>query len=300
MKKVLPLFTTCAILSGCFGSGSEEYNDSIKDHSSYHCHNQTFDPNSVRSTSEVKYISCDIENFTNGDLSGLALFENLESLSIENRNQSPDKVVFDSDWTPKLKSLYLDTVKFETFSLSAMKEVERISIYYSEMPEINVTNLSMLTHLIIGNTNLELETLDLSYNPEIQLLLIRNTNIKDLTFANNDKLSEIILEAVNSRTIELINLPSLRILSMYDGVLEKLYIDLPSLEYASIYNNKLTSVDFSGSPELSGLALYDNLITDINVDVNEKLTRLDLTGNPLSEKTKAYLDTLTWIEDLKY
>ena len=300
MKKVLPLFTTCAILSGCFGAGSEEYNDSIKDHSSYHCHNQTFDPNSVRSTSEVKYISCDIENFTNGDLSGLALFENLESLSIENRNQSPDKIVFDSDWTPKLKELYVKSIKFETISLSALKSVEKITISSSDMPEIDITNLSALTFLNINNTNLELEKLDLSYNPEIQRLIINRTNIENLTFSNNDKLSEIMLGAVNSRTIELINLPSLRSLSMYDGVLEKLYIDLPSLEYASIYNNKLTSVDFSGSPELLGLALSNNLITDINVDVNEKLTRLDLTGNPLSEKTKAYLDTLTWIEELKY
>ena len=87
---------------------------------------------------------------------------------------------------------------------------------------------------------------------------------------------------------------------MYDGVLEKLYIDLPNLEYAVLKNNKLTSVDFSGSPELSSLNLSNNLITDINVDVNEKLTSLDLPGNPLSEKTKAYLDTLTWIEELKY
>jgi uncharacterized protein YjbI with pentapeptide repeats len=292
--RIIFFFILFSLLVGC-GVAVEDPSEG-----KYRCLNGSFDPNSIKDKAEIKKIYCRIEDFTDVNLSSLALFENLEDLSLISNNQSSDKVIFNSDWTPKLKILYLDSIKFETISLSALKNVERITISSSDMPEIDVTNLNTLTYLNINKTNLELETLDLSYNPEIQRLKIDRTNIKDLTFSNNDKLFDIELFSINIQTIELINLPSLTGLTMHHGVLEKLYIDLPNLEYAVLKNNKLTSVDFSGSPELSSLDLSNNLITDINVDVNEKLTRLDLTGNPLSEKTKAYLDTLTWIEDLKY
>lgn len=301
MKKVLTLFTTCAILSGCFGSGSEEYNDSIKDHSSYHCQNQTFDPNSVRDLAEVEKVHCDIQDFPNEDLSQLSQFTNLTTLYLDGRQtMEQQSIIFNSSWTPKLKTLSLNNINFETIDLSQLEQINRLSLNNVNMPSLDLTNLETLKHFILNKTNLT--SLDLSYNAALEEVLIKETKIELFDFSGNTKLIELSL-AWNSETnssIELTNQPALKHLSILNQEIKNLYVNLPNLERANFNNNKLTSVDFSGSPELSTLLLWDNLLTDINVDANKKLSHLNLTGNPLTEEARSYLKTLTWIDNLEY
>ncbi|WP_404395615.1 hypothetical protein [Pseudoalteromonas phenolica] len=299
MHKTIVLLSVSALLSGCFGSGHEEYNESLKDHSVYHC--QSFDPNSVRDKAEVESVYCDIQDFPAGDLSGLSQFPNLKTLSLDGR-QTMDQlnVVYHSSWTPKLEWLNLKNINFETIDLSQLEQINRLSLNNVNMSSLDMSGLSGLQHFQLVKSNLT--TLDLSYNTEIETLVLDETQITHFNFSNNTKLTELTL-ALNNKaasSIELTNQPALKSLSILSQELETLYINLPKLESAHLSNNKLTAIDFSGSPELSAVQLADNLITNLNVDTNLKLSRLVLTGNPLTEETKSYLETLTWIEELEY
>ncbi|MAD89627.1 MAG: hypothetical protein CMK64_07980 [Pseudoalteromonas sp.] len=300
MHKTIVLLSASALLSGCFG-GHEEYNESLKDHSTYHCQNQSFDTNSVRDKAEVESVYCDIQDFPAGDLSGLSQFPNLKTLSLDGR-QTMDQlnVVYHSSWTPKLEWLNLKNINFETIYLSQLEQINRLSLNNVNMLSLDMSGLSSLQHFQLAKSNLT--TLDLSYNTELETLVLDETQITHFNFSNNTKLTELTL-ALNNKaasSIELTNQPALKSLSILSQELETLYINLPKLESAHLSNNKLTAIDFSGSPELSAVQLADNLITNLNVDTNLKLSRLVLTGNPLTEETKSYLETLTWIEELEY
>jgi hypothetical protein len=301
MKKVLTLFATSVILSGCLGGGSEEYNEALTDHSSYHCQGKSFDPNSVRDKSEVLKVYCEIKDFESNDLSPLSQFSNLEELHLNGfQTKRLQSVVFNSSWTPKLKILMLSDINFETIDLSQLAQVERLTLNNIEMSNLDITSLSALKHFQLDKTNLT--ALDFSYNTALESVVVKETKIEELNFSNNTNLVELAL-ALNSEaqpSIELTNQPVLKSLSILSQELESLYINLPNLESAHLSNNKLSSTDFSGSPELSALQLSDNLIKEINVDANEKLTRLILTGNPLSEEAKDYLKNLTWIDEIEY
>lgn len=301
MNKAMALMSASVLLSGCFGIGSEEYRESIKDHTSYFCQNQTFDPSNTRDKAEVESVYCDIQDFPAGDLSGLSQFPNLKTLSLEGlQTKEQLNIIYDSGWTPKLTWLNLKNINFETIDLSQLKQLDRLSINNVDMPNLDMTSLFTLKHLKIDQTNLT--TLDLSYNTEIETLVLDETQITDFNFSNNSKLIELTLVHNNKAapSIELTNQPALERLSILSQELEVLYINLPNLKSAHLSNNKLSAADFSGSPELSALQLSDNLITNINVDANLKLSRLILTGNPLTEETKNYLKTLTRIDDLEY
>lgn len=300
MYKSVTLLATSVLLSGCFGSG-KEYNESLKDHSAYHCQNQSFNPTSVRNTSEVKEVYCDIKDFSNGDLSGLSQFPNLKELSIDGlKTMEQLSIIYDSSWTPKLELLNLENINFEAIDLSQLKQLNRLRLNNVNMSSLDVTSLSNLQHFQLDITNLT--TLDLSYNTVLENLTIKETQIKEFNFSNNTNLVELVL-ALNSEAnpvVELTNQPALKSLSILSQGLETLYVNLPQLETAHLSNNKLTVVDFSGSPELSALQLSENLITNINVDTNLKLSRLILTNNPITEEAKEYLKTLTWIKELEY
>lgn len=301
MYKSITLLATSALLSGCLGSASEEYNESLKDHSAYHCQNQSFEPNSVRDTAEVESVYCDIQDFPAGDLSGLSQFPNLKELSLDGlQTMEQLNVVYDSSWTPKLEWLNLKNVNFEAIDLSQLKQINRLSLNNVNMSSLDMTSLSNLQHFQLDKSNLT--TLDLSYNTALENLIIKETQIQEFNFSNNTNLFELTL-ALNSEAkpvVELTSQPALKSLSILSQELQTLYVNLPKLESAHLSNNKLTAVDFSGSPELSALQLSENLITNINVDTNLKLSRLILTDNPLTKEAKDYLETLTWIEKLEY
>lgn len=189
---------------------------------------------------------------------------NLETFKIENSHKV-NEVSLDN--LPELKDLTIRDTVLETLDIGDIQSLESLSIgtYGSD---------SFLFDLVVS-----IESLDLTANQNLEEITLKYT-----------KLKSVMLEGLNK----------LKNLTIHSSELEQVYLDLPSLEELVLFQNKISSIDLGYVPKITHLQLQNNFINEIDLDPNTNLSFVRLTDNSLSQEAIEYLDSIDWIDDLKY
>ena len=185
----------------------------------------------------------------------------------------------------------------ESVELPAYPCMTQFSFNNSPAKSVDVSKVTTLTSLnicntSIANTDMQLESIDLSSNTSLENLVLGGTFykkgvLKTIDLSNNTALKQII---VANQELESITLPEGATLSNGINVaMNKLTsLDLSSLagvKTVTANDNELTSLDLSKLTETSDLYLANNQLASLTVPVS--VTNLDAQNNQLKEVTIA-------------
>ena len=239
----------------------------------------------------------DLNHFPN--LDGIALHSlEVGELDFDNIHYLEELIIVSSELLtsislnnlPKLKLLDLrNSHKVAELNLNSLPELEVLSIRDSVLATLNLGDIQSLKSLSIGTFGTD------------AFLFGLYPSIEHLDLTANQNLEEIEITYTKLTSVMLEGLESLSKLTIYSSQLEQIdLINHPNLKEIMLFDNRLSRIDLDGMPELVNLQLSTNSLESIKLDLNEKLNTVDLRENPLSPKTIEYLDSVDWIEDLRY
>lgn len=151
------------------------------------------------------------------------------------------------------------------------------------MEQIDVSTLPDLEVLIVDNTNLS--QLDVSHNPKLRILhAFGNMSLSQLNLKNNAALEELYIQYTRIASLDLSQQSHLRTLVMERSQLTSLDLtSCPQLVTVIGEQTPLTSVDVTGCSLLNDLRIGNNMLTSLTLGGNSNLAKLQVYNNPLSQ-----------------
>ena len=192
------------------------------------------------------------------NLDGIAYLKNLKvlcnfKLDVENLDLSHNKE--------------LETILFNTDSSSEISKIKKIIV-----EEDNKLKLLAL--------ELENETLDISNLKTLEVVILKNGNIKNIVLPNNIKKLDLAFNKISSivlpETVEDVNLDA--------NLIENIKIPSKVIK-ANISRNKITSIDLSDAIKLERLESRFNPIESIDLTKSVNLKHIELYRANIKSKT---------------
>lgn len=239
-----------------------------------------------------------VSNKNISDLTGIDVFNNLETLYIKDNNIT--SINLSSNL--KLQNLSSSMNNLIDLDLSSNSELQYLTCDNNGLTNLDLSNNPKLINVTANNNSLSsftltnhtiLEELDISENNLTSLNLTNNAALTDLNFENNS-LTNLDLSS-NYELVNIIaNKNNLSSFSMTDHLkVSKLdvsennltLLDLSNsikLEVLYAENNLLSSVDLTSNSEINVIWLNNNNITDLDLrnGSNETIYELRLNENP--------------------
>lgn len=153
----------------------------------------------------------------------------------------------------------------QSFNISDYPNLMSFSAYHTlDLRSIDPTGCSKLLRLSLDCTNVE--SVDLSQNPELRILSVSQTKVTEVDLSANTKLQQfyatksgVLNNEYKLKTLDVSMCPDLVYLFAADNLFTELDITgNPNLIHLSIANNYLTGIDFSGSPDLYQVDIANN------------------------------------------
>lgn len=234
-------------------------------------------------------------SFISPIIKGLDDFINIETLSFNTSifGASYNTVrVLHLDVSPlvNLKNLTIRGNRIATLDVSQNVNLERLDCRGNLLNSLLVTNNPNLKYLLCGNltgssdtppgvyspvNSNTFKTLDLSNNPLLEYLTCSYATMDGITFGNNINLQTIYAVNCGLTSLDISQLPNLRILHCYTNDGTNGYI--PNSE-----PNQLTALDTSQNTNLLTLSCYKNAITSLDTSLNTNLQSLYCSYNQLT------------------
>lgn len=240
----------------------------------------------VSGTVELTYLRCNNNQLTNINVSNLNKLElfycddnKLTSIDVSGLNE--------------LRDLFCSNNPITSLNTAGCFSLERLSCGGKDtyLPDLDVSHLTNLTYLSIGNCGLttidvsslkKLINLDCSYNQ------LTNLNVKSLK--NLEILQCQFNQLIN---LDVSSLDKLIQLSCDNNQLTDLNIsNLKNITYFYCNNNQLTSLDISNLGKLESFNCYNNQLTKLNVSGLNSLRSLDCDNNQITELDVSALTNL--------
>ncbi|MGP1590246.1 MAG: Ig-like domain-containing protein [Prevotella sp.] len=233
-------------------------------------------------------------------IDGLEYFTNLETLNL--RRQSVTNMALISQLT-KLQNLNLGENDFETINLkpltqlkdlrlyknarlkvvdlSTNKALEQLYLQGTALQKLDLTGLDNLINVAANNCNLN--KLICSNLPKLERLEVFKNKLSELTLTNLPSLREVHANTNSITDLKLSELPTLQRLNVYENSISSFSGNLPNLMFLFIYDNVLTSADFSKTPLLLMCMISGNKLKELDFSANNHLRSIEATNNPLLE-----------------
>ncbi len=211
----------------------------------------------------------------------------LESINIENSILLEELDLFDTiinsvnvTNNTKLKKLVI-TGQYNSLDLSKNINLEEIRIGSNYLKSLNLDNCNLLTKIRIDDD--DLVTFNFSPLQGLQDITFANTNMASIDFSNSNVM--YVNFWYNSPNLNSLLLPlqnsNLRGVNIPENINSIDLTNSLNLEYFSISNNKISSLDFSKNLKLKKILISDsNLISSINVSQNINLETLNVFRLP--------------------
>ncbi|GAA5189244.1 hypothetical protein [Ferrimonas gelatinilytica] len=202
---------------------------------------------------------------------------------------------------PYLESVAFDSEHLETLAFNDNPGIWQVLLTTPNLTQLDLSGLPDLANLIVSGST-PLTSLDLSDNPLLSRVWVAKTGLTTLDLFQHAELTELVVEKNPAlTTLTLGQSPELAGLWGSENALTHLALSgLPKLEILSVSFNQLTELDVAANTELEALLASFNQLQTINLDSNAQLQMLTLLENPLSDETRAYLDSLGWKADQDY
>ncbi|HBG4932001.1 TPA: cell wall-binding repeat-containing protein [Clostridioides difficile] len=166
-------------------------------------------------------------------------------------------------------------------SKDKIEVIDNLGLYEKSIKDLSGVNYFVnLKRLYCSNNNLK--TLDVSNNPELEILSCYGNNLETLDVSNNLKLRDLHFGGSNIKTLDISKNKKLEILYCYDNSLKTLDVsNNPELTHLSCFGNNLETLDVSNNPELKELYCDGNDLKTLDVSKNKKLETLYCYDNNL-------------------
>jgi hypothetical protein len=160
--------------------------------------------------------------------------------------------------------------------------IKKIDIQGLMVKDIKLPEAPNLTHLSLFRTWVEgISPINIGGAEDAVLhLLIQGTQLSDIKFEYMPNLCEITLTDSPISVLDLSNNKQLCGFNFSNLNIQNINLSIfNELKNADLSGNKIKSIDLNNTPDME---------------------TLNLEGNPLTQETIDYLETVTWIDDLKY
>lgn len=292
---------------------------------------EMFDTDKNKYLDSNEILAADFINPTDSEtssLKGIEYFTNMKTLSFDNikiteldlsNSTSLEELYCSSSLltsldlrkNTKLKKIFCNyNSKLKELILGYMPELTEFRCKYNIFEDLDFSKCTNLQTLDCTHNNLN--SLNLSNNPELDWICCDDNPISELDLSNNSKLWMVNCSE-NKELSKLIlgNNPNLNTLNCSDNALEELDLSncpkLQELDCAASYvdNNrgKLKSIILGNNPGLTKIICSNNIIEELDLSkcpnlkelsvVKNELTALDLTNNTNLEKLSCYYNKLS-------
>ena len=235
-------------------------------------------------------------NIVSPIIKGLDDFINIETLNCSSSSIFADP--FNTVWVlyldvsplVNLKNLYASGNRIATLDVSQNTNLERLDCAGNILNSLLLHNNPNLKYLTCGNITAGLiippgaysevnrntfKTLDLSNNPLLESVNCSYATMEGIVFGSNTNLETIYCINNGLTSLDISQLPNLRILHCYTDDGSNGYI--PNSE-----PNELTALDISQNTNLLTLLCYKNAITSLDTSLNTNLQTLNCSYNQLT------------------
>lgn len=240
----------------------------------------------------------DLSDESISDMTGIAAFNNLETLDLYNNNISSidlsqltaldfvdlsknELSQLDVSNNVLLEQLWLDHNNLESLDVTQLDLLEELFLDDNGISQLDVSNNLALKRLELENNNLE--NIDLSALTDLRRLYINNNNLSQVDFSNNSDLLYLQCNSNNLNNLDVSNSENLSYLAFNDNSVAS--IDLaqnPELMSLDASLNELNQIDLSHNPDLDNLNLQGNSIEAVDLSANTALRTLYVGNDELS------------------
>lgn len=154
--------------------------------------------------------------------------------------------------------------------IESFPSLQTLNLTGNDLDSINITENSQLKHLY------------LNFNSFSKINTSGNPNLEDISVDNNKIIPEV--DFSNNSSLKILALPNIAFGEMSGYIGSGGYFDisnLTQLEFLSLGDNNLTSVDVSNNHNLHTLKLGGNNISEIDISNLVSLTEFSVNGNRL-------------------
>ena len=181
---------------------------------------------------------------------------------------------------PLLTGIYAENNNINSIDLTNNKELRVLSIFNNNISgKLDMSAMQALSKVDIDNNNVsELILPTHSYLVEVDC---ENNQLTDIDIAGRKGLRDINLYGNKIKSLDLAGLSSLE--DLYAGENEitevKNLADCKVIETLNVSANKLTDIDVSVAPTITGLYLYNNNISTLDISNNPNISWMNVSDN---------------------
>ena len=206
----------------------------------------------------------------------------------ENRNNEIEKAEAE-----KVTRLYVD--KADIFSLEGIKHfinLEEFGFYYNKIRTIDLSGMKKLK-AVYGFRN-EITDVNLANASSLKTLNFNDNQITKINIEGCNHLEEIKISRNSLPGFDISNLPKLKnVYADRNRISNFVMAKNVDLIYINVSENDIkNNLDFSGSPNLEEIIIYDNPVQQINITGLKKLERLSATNTRLTNLNFAGTENL--------
>ena len=167
--------------------------------------------------------------------------------------------------------------------LTGIEDFTALNQLFIQNNQLNSIDVSFNKNLqILWCFNNQLSNLNITQNPNLISLRCENNLLTNLDTSNNSNLNVLICESNKITSLDVSNSINLNRFQCGNNLLSNLDLSLnTNLSYLSCQNNQLTSLNILTNLKLSFLYCFDNLITELDLSENELLSDLNCSNNQL-------------------
>lgn len=242
-----------------------------------------------------------IDNANINDLTGIAAFTALTSLSCNENNLT----ALDVSTNVNLQFLWCARNNLSSLDLSANTNLLNLSASENQLSSLNINGLALLRELYVTDNNLT--GINTSTNPALEDYYCSSNQMTSIDIANNPSIQELYIwgNQLNG-TLDISSLNQLESTSFFDNSFTGFLVGSnPLLTSLSAANNQLSSIDVSTLTALDEFICQGNQLTYLNVkngnNVNfttfNALLNPNLTCIEVDDPAYSTAATATWQKD---
>ena len=251
---------------------------------------------------ENQLTSIDVSNNVNLTILFLS-FNQLTSIDLSNNTKIFSLKLGHNQFTSldlsknsELQYFYAQWNQLKSMDLSLNTKLIGVWIENNQFTEVNIKNGNngIITHFsVTNNPDLKCITVDYITNNRPwswakDNTATYNTDCTPKTYVPDDNFEQALIDLgyddVLDDYVVTSNINSLKSLNVVGkNIIDLTGIeDFTSIEYLSIFNNKITSLDLSNNTNLINLVAYNNELTNVNLSNNSALIYLSISANNIS------------------
>jgi len=168
--------------------------------------------------------------------------------------------------------------------LSGIEAFKNLKYLFAYNNHLTTLDLSYNPYLeILDADNNDLSLLNVASNSALRSIFISNNNLSSLDVSNNSQLQYLYCNLNSISILDVSSNPNLKDLRCYYNNLSNLnFASNLNLEHLFISENNLSTLDVSANTALETLTCDNNNLNTINVSSNASLSYLSCTNNNLS------------------